>query len=374
MRPIFVLIRKEFQQILRDRSMMASILIMPLIQLLILSYAVTTDVKHLKLAVLDEDRSSISRQMAAALQNSGFFDIVSRPESRTDIEFAIYAGRADLAVIFPVHFDRDVQSGRSPALQIIVDGQNSNSSTIGLGYASRILQNYARDMIIEELIATGQTQRLRLIQTASRVWYNPDLKSLFYMIPGIITIMLTVSTMLLSAMGLVREKEIGTFEQLIVTPIRPAQLLIGKLVPFALLGFLQLTLSLLFAFVWFRLPFEGNPLVIVLAAFLFMLATLGLGLFVSTITSTQQQALFIAWFFMIFGLIMSGFFAPIENMAPWAQTVTLFNPLRYLIAIMRAVLLKGSGVEDLLRDFLALAALGITILGLTVARFRSRIA
>jgi len=374
MRPIFVLIRKEFQQILRDRPMLASILVMPLIQLLILSYAVTTDVKHLKLAVLDEDRSSLSRQMSAALQNSGFFDIVSRPESRTDIEFAIYAGRADLAVIFPVHFDRDVQSGRSPALQIIVDGQNSNSSTIGLGYASRILQNYARDMIIEELIATGQTQRLRLIQTASRVWYNPDLKSLFYMIPGIITIMLTVSTMLLSAMGLVREKEIGTFEQLIVTPIRPAQLLIGKLVPFALLGFLQLTLSLLFAFVWFRLPFEGNPLVIVLAAFLFMLATLGLGLFVSTITSTQQQALFIAWFFMIFGLIMSGFFAPIENMAPWAQTVTLFNPLRYLIAIMRAVLLKGSGVEDLLRDFLALAALGITILGLTVARFRSRIA
>ena len=374
MRPIFVLIRKEFRQILRDRPMMASIIVMPLIQLLILSYAVTTDVKHLKLAVLNEDRSCLSRQMTAALQNSGFFDIVSRPESRLDVEDAIYAGRADLAVIFPIHFDRDVQSGRSPALQIIVDGQNSNSSTIGLGYASRILQNYARDMIVEKLTSTGQAQRLRLIQTAPRVWYNPDLKSLYYMIPGIITIMLTVSTMLLSAMGLVREKEIGTFEQLAVTPIRPAQLLIGKLVPFALLGYLQLALSLTFAFVWFHVPFEGNPLAIVLAAFLFMLTTLGLGLFVSTITSTQQQALFIAWFFMIFGLIMSGFFAPIENMAPWAQTVTLFNPLRYLIAIMRAVLLKGSGMQDLMPDFLALAALGSTILGLTVIRFRSRIA
>ena len=374
MRPIFVLIRKEFQQILRDRPMMASILVMPLIQLLILSYAVTTDVKHLKLAVLDEDRSSLSRQMSSALQNSGFFDLVAQPVSRQEIDTAIFAGRADLAVIFPVHFDRDVQQGASPAMQIIVDGQNSNSSTIGLGYASRILQNYARDMIVEKLTAAGRTQHLRQIRTVSRVWYNPDLKSLFYMIPGIITIMLTVSTMLLSAMGLVREKEIGTFEQLAVTPIRPAQLLIGKLVPFALLGFLQLTLSLAFAFIWFRLPFEGHPLLIVLAAFLFMLATLGMGLFVSTITNTQQQALFIAWFFMIFGLIMSGFFAPIENMASWAQTVTLFNPLRYLIAIMRAVLLKGSGLQDLQSDYLRLAALGVAILSFTIVRFRSRIA
>jgi len=348
--------------------------VMPLIQLLILSYAVTTDVKHLKLAVLDEDRSSLSRQMSSALQNSGFFDLVAQPVSRQEIDAAIFAGRADLAVIFPVHFDRDVQQGASPAMQIIVDGQNSNSSTIGLGYASRILQNYARDMIVEKLTAAGRTQHLRQIRTVSRVWYNPDLKSLFYMIPGIITIMLTVSTMLLSAMGLVREKEIGTFEQLAVTPIRPAQLLIGKLVPFALLGFLQLTLSLAFAFIWFRLPFEGHPLLIVLAAFLFMLATLGMGLFVSTITNTQQQALFIAWFFMIFGLIMSGFFAPIENMASWAQTVTLFNPLRYLIAIMRAVLLKGSGLQDLLSDYLRLAALGVAILSFTIVRFRSRIA
>jgi ABC-2 type transport system permease protein len=374
MRPILVLIRKEFQQILRDRPMMGSILVMPLIQLLILSYAVTTDVKHLKLAVLDEDRSSLSRHTTSALENSGFFDLVRRPGSRLDIESAISAGRADLAVIFPVHFDRDVQTERSPAIQIIVDGQNSNSSTIGLGYASRILQSLSRDIIVEKLTASGQAQRLRLIEAASRVWYNPDLKSVFYMIPGIITIMLTVSTMLLSAMGLVREKEIGTFEQLMVTPIRPAQLLIGKLVPFALLGLLQLSLSLLVGLIWFRLPFEGNPLWIYLAAILFMLATLGMGLFVSTITSTQQQALFIAWFFMIFGLIMSGFFAPIENMVPWAQTVSLFNPLRYLIAIMRAVLLKGSGLQHLWPEFLMLAALGVTILGLTVARFRSRIA
>jgi ABC-2 type transport system permease protein len=374
MRPIFVLIRKEFQQILRDRPMMGSILIMPLIQLFILSYAVTTDVKHVKLAVLDDDRSRLSRQMTSALQNSGFFDLMERPPSRSGVESAIHFGRADLAVIFPVHFSRDVELGRSPSLQIIVDGQNSNTSSIGLGYASRILQNISQDLVIEKVTAAGQTHRLHRVQASPRILYNPNLESVYYMIPGIITIMLTVSTMLLSAMGLVREKEIGTFEQLIVTPIRPAQLLIGKLVPFALLAFMQLFLSLAIAILWFGLPFEGNPLLILLAAFLFMLATLGMGLFVSTITATQQQALFIAWFFMIFGLIMSGFFAPIDNMASWAQTITLFNPLRYLIAILRAVLLKGSGMQHLAQDFLALAALGIGILSLTVVRFRSRIA
>jgi len=374
MRPIIVLIRKEFQQIFRDRPMLGAIFLMPLMQLFLLSYAVTTDVKHLKLAVLDEDRSGLSRQIASNLENSGFFDLVVQAASRREVEKVIFSGRADLAMIIPAHFSRDQQEGRSPSLQIIVDGQNSNTSSIGLGYATRILQDISRDLMVEKLQTTGRAGGIRLIQAQPRVFYNANLESVFYMIPGIVGVMLTVSTMLLSAMGLVREKELGTFEQLMVTPILPAQLLFGKLIPFALLGFMQLTLSLLIGLAWFQLPFLGNPLLVALAAFLFMLTTLGLGLFVSTISATQQQALFIAWFFMVFGLIMSGFFAPLENMTPWAKAITLVNPLRYLVSILRAVLLKGSSLQHLYFDFLMLAALGISILSLTIARFHSRIA
>ncbi len=212
-----------------------------------------------------------------------------------------------------------------------------------------------------------------MLEARSSVFYNPDLKSVYYMIPGIVTILLTIVTMMLTAMGLVREKEIGTLEQLLVTPIRPYQLLIGKMIPFVILGFLELCIILLFGMLWFRVPIEGNAAVVVLATMLFLLSTLGMGLFISTIASTQQQAMFIAWFFMVFGLLMSGFFYAIENMPYWAQIVTLVNPLRYYLAILREVFLKGSGIQDLVNEFVVLTVMGISILTATIARFRARL-
>ncbi len=374
MRPIFVLIRKEFQQILRDRSMLAILFVAPLVQLFILGYTVTTDVKHLKLAYVDEDRSTFSRRLEASFRYSGYFDMVVPGAPRRDAETALHAGKADLIVVVPEAFSADLELGRSPAVQIIVDGQNSNLSALGLGYATGILQEISSDVIINKVVQSGAAGRIHLLEARATVYYNPNLESIVYMLPGIITVLLTLTTMLLTAMGLVREKEVGTFEQLIVTPIRPLQLLLGKLVPFALIGFAELTLALVVSVVWFDLPIVGSLFLVALAAFLFFGATLGMGLFISTISSTQQQALFIAWFGMVFGMLMSGFFYPIENMPEWAQALTLLNPLRYLISILRAVFLKGSLLSHLYLDFSALAALGGIIITLTILRFRSRIA
>jgi ABC-2 type transport system permease protein len=373
MRPIYVLIRKEFQQILRDRPMLVMIFLAPLIQLTILAHAINTDVRHLKLTILDQDRSSLSRQMAASLQYSGYFDLVTAPRSIREAEGQVQDSKAILAVIIPQNFSCDLELGRSPSVQVLVDGQNSNNASIGLGYVTAILQQVSRDIMVETLAASGRAFSVHLVEAQTRIFYNPNLESIYYMIPGIVTVLLTITTMMLTSMGLVREKEVGTFEQLIVTPILPAQLLIGKLVPFAVVGFLELTLVLGFSVIFFGMPVVGNPLLVVLAAALFLLTTLGGGLFISTVSSTQQQAMFSGWFFMIFGLLMSGFFYPIENMPDWAQALTLANPLRYSVSILRAVLLKGSGLADLARDYLSLAGIGILILGATVARFRVRV-
>lgn len=371
MRPIIALIRKEFQQVLLDRPMLMIIFVMPLIQLFLLGYAVTTDVRNLRLAVWDEDRSSLSRQTVAALQTSGYFNIALHARNRSEAEEAVQRGEADLAVLIPSNFSADLETGRSQAVQILVDGQNSNTSSIGLGYASRIMQEISKDILRTKIAMRGGA--VHLLEARSRVFYNPNLESCYFMIPGIITVLVTVTTMLLTGMGLVREKEIGTFEQLIVTPIRPFQLLIGKLVPFAIIGLIELSAALLVGTLWFGIPFEGNPGLIILATIFFLLNTLGIGLFISTITSTQQQALFVAWFMMIFCMLMSGFFYPIENMPVWAQNITRINPLRYYLSILREVFLKGSHLGDLGADYAMLALLGCVILSLTVAKFRARL-
>ncbi|MFH1861952.1 MAG: ABC transporter permease [bacterium] len=373
MRPILVLIRKEFQQILKDRPMLMILFVMPIVQLFLLGYAVTTDVKHLRIGFLDDDNSALSRQMISSIEHCGYFDVIGFASSRGQLESWIQMGDADVGLVIPTDCAAGLETGLGASVQILVDGQNSNVSSIGLGYAVGILQDISSDLLIFKQFIRTKSSSLRILEARTSVFYNPDLKSVYYMIPGVVTVLLTVTTMLLTGMGVVREKEIGTLEQLLVTPILPIQLVIGKLVPFAILGFLELSLALTVGMVWFRIPFEGSLLWVVLGTLLFLLNTLGIGLFISTITSTQQQALFIAWFFMIFGMIMSGFFYPIENMPLWAQHITLINPLRYYLAILREVLLKGSDLIQLAPEFLSLTVIGWAILALTVFRFKSRL-
>ncbi|MCX6640734.1 MAG: ABC transporter permease [bacterium] len=374
LRPILVLIRKEFQQILRDRPMLGAVLVMPIMQLFILSFTVTTDVKNLRLIVFDQDLSGTTRQIVSNFEHCGYFILKGYAATQTELESAIQDGKADFGMVFPRNFQADLEMGYSPVVQLIMDGQNSNTASISLGYSSRILQEYAQNILLQKKeIAGRKPLPIHLIEARSRVFYNPALKSLYYMIPGIMAILLTVMTMMLSSMGLVREKEIGTLEQLLVTPMRPYQLLIGKLVPFAAIGFFMLCVSLGMARLVFSLPMEGNLGWVFLATALFMLSTLGMGLFVSTIASTQQQAMFFAWFFMVFGMLMSGYFYAVENMPVWAQYVTLINPLRYYIAVLREVFLKGSSIGDLYFEFTALAVMGVMTLSATVMRFRARL-
>ncbi len=374
MRPILVLIRKEFQQILYDKMMLRIIFLMPLIQTFLMGYAVTTDVKHQKVVILDEDRSASSRQIISSLRHCGYFDMEGDLSSRREVGDWIQSGKADLGLMIPLHFEADFETGKSPSVQLLVDGQNSNTSSIGLGYVMGILQDFSQNVSFEKRLISGvKTASMHLLEAQTRVFYNPELKSVYYMIPGIVTVLLTIVTMMLTAMGLVREKEIGTLEQLLVTPIRSYQLLIGKLVPFAILGYIALIVILLFGTIWFGLPFEGSVWIVALATAIFLMSTLGFGLFISSISSTQQQAMFIAWFFMVFGLLMSGFFYAIENMPDWAQTVTLFNPLRFYLAILREVFLKGAGIMHLKFEFGALTLMGISILSMTVLQFRAKL-
>jgi ABC-2 type transport system permease protein len=374
MKPILVLIRKEFQQVLRDRLMLPIIFVMPLVQTFLMGYAVTTDVKHQRLIILDEDHSASTRDIVASLKYCGYFDLEGYAESRKQLHRTIQTGKADLGVLFPIDFEADLETGKSPTVQLIVDGQNSNTSAISLGYVVGVLQDFSQQIIFKKgIIGRQNTATIHLLEGRTRIFYNPTLESVYYMIPGIVTVLLTVVTMMLTAMGLVREKEIGTLEQLLVTPIRSYQLLIGKLVPFAILGFFAMSIMLFFGTVWFGLPFEGNVGVVALATVLFILSTLGMGLFISTLASTQQQAMFIAWFFMVFGLLMSGFFYAVENMPLWAQRLTLINPLRYYLAVLREVFLKGAGIQHLQFEFAALTIMGLSILTLTIARFRAKL-
>ncbi len=374
MRPILVLIRKEFQQIFRDRHMMAIIFAVPLIQIFILGNAMTTDVKNLRLVVFDQDRSLSTREVVSSLENCGYFILKAQLPSRAEVGKWIQMGRADLGIIFPKDFQADLETGKSPTVQILVDGQNSSTSSIGLGYAAGILQDFAKDIILQKMTVSHLRKAgAHLFDAQTRIFYNPTLESVYYMIPGIVTVLLTIVTMMLTAMGLVREKEIGTLEQLMVTPIKPHQLLLGKLIPFVILGYIAMAIILTFGVLYFGLPMEGSLLVTAAATLLFILSTLGMGLFISTISSTQQQAMFVAWFFMVFGMLMSGFFYAVENMPAWAQKITLINPLRYYIAVLREVFLKSAGIQHLQFEFVALAVMGILTLTLTVARFRAQL-
>jgi ABC-2 type transport system permease protein len=368
MRKIGHLIRKEFIQIFRDRAMLVIIFVMPLVQLLVLGYAVTTDVKNIGIVFIDHDRSSLSRDIREKFAASGYFII---KEITTDIRQArtsLDRGDGMLAVVIPVDFERAVQRREYPELQLLINGQDANTSNIALGYAQGIL----KDWMMQELMPTLPV-RIKLIQIESRVWYNPNLESQSFMIPGIMVILLTMITALLSSLGLVREKEIGTLEQLLVTPLNSVQLIAGKIIPYALLGFVEVTLALLLIIFWFGISVVGSIVLFYGFVFLFVFTTLGLGIFISSISQTQQQALFFIWFFLVAALLLSGLFIPIENMPASVQYFTYLNPMRFMITVVREIFLKGAGIANLWREAVIVAGFGVFIFSASIVRFRKRL-
>jgi ABC-2 type transport system permease protein len=365
-------LQKEFRQVFRQREMVMIIFLMPVIQLLILGYAINLDVKHVRLAIFDQDQSVLSRSIVSKFFASSYFQSVksAREEGATLLE----KGQADVVLKIPPHFTRDIRSGKSTELELIADAQNSNIAGIGVGYTQGVLGRFLADESERRLDRQPALRKsVHQVGLRAQAYYNPELLSVYYMVPGIVVILLMVTTTLLTALGIVREKEIGTLEQLMVTPLRKFHFIVGKTAPFVVIAFVEMSVALLVGTLWFGIPFRGSLWLLTGTAALFILTTLGVGLFISTVSGTQQQALFFAWFFMVFGMLMSGFFTPIENMPRAVQLLTYLNPLRYFMTIIRAIFLKSSGLQDLAGEIFALALFGTLIFSLALLRFRKRI-
>ncbi len=364
------IIKKEFVHIRRDRAMRVILVALPIIQLLLLGYVVSSEVKNIPTVICDMDRSPLSRELTRKIVASHYFDVRGMVEEREQVRELLDEGRATTAVIFPDGMSAAAALNERATIEIIMDGQEVNTAFIALGYLNGILEDELARRLDASMFS-GEVA-VRRVQPNIRVWYNPNLKNSDYMVPGLAIFLLTIITALLSSMGLVREREIGTLEQLLVTPITKAELIIGKIIPFAVVGLVELAAALTFARLWFHVPLVGSLPLLFLFAVIYLFTTLGVGLFVSATAHTQQQAMFMSWFIMIFVFLMSGLNFPIENMPRFARLLTYLNPMRYFIIVVRELLIKGSGLRYLYTQGLALAAFGAVIFTIAVIRFQNR--
>jgi ABC-2 type transport system permease protein len=393
-----VVIIKEFQQLARDRTSLRLMIIMPMVQMMVLGYALTTEVKHTPVAVVDHDGGPVSRSLIQAVANNPLFAYRPGVNSEAELRERLDRGEVKLGLIIPGDFSRQLEQATrlipgaaggsaslGPAgsdhksagaqLQLWVDGQDANSAGVARGYLSAVLNQWAMRHLGTRLEATGlRLDQLVPISSDANVLFNPLLKSTWYMIPGIAVILVTMVTALLTGFSIVREKEAGTLEQLMVTPLKPVHVVVGKAVPFFFIGVAELMIALLIAQLWFRVPFRGHYLTLVTFTGIYMLSSLGIGIFTSTVARTQQQALFIIWFFLLFFLLLSGFFLPVENMPHWVQLMTLGNPVRWFMHVLREMFLKGSGFRELWREGLAMLAIGFTVFTFSVLKFNRKAA
>jgi ABC-2 type transport system permease protein len=366
---------KEFTQILRDAKMRAVIFLVPLVQIIIFGYAVNTDVKHIATAIYDLDHSVASRELVMRLEQSGYFDIVARVGTVDAIRDLIDHSRVKAAVQINRGFAAEIDGGRTAPVQIIVDGSDPNTARIVLSHAVKIAGRFSDQLLVErEVHRRGAAWRPPELELESRAWFNENLESRNYYVPGVMAQLVMIVTMMLSAMSVVREKEIGTMEQIIVTPIRRWEFILGKTLPFALIGYFNVTMVTALAAFWFDIPIRGSLLLLGVATGVYLLSTLGFGLFISTVSRSQQQAMMSAFMFMFPAMLLSGFAFPIENMPESIQYLTWLNPLRHYLVIIRGIFLKGVGSAVLWPQIVGLAVLGSAILAVAVYRFRKTVA
>jgi len=371
MHRVLHVMRKELIELRADPRLFGIVIMAPLIQLTLLSYAATTDVRDVPLLVVDADRSAESRALLSRFEASDNFVIVGVAGSTDEIDGWLDSGHAWMALAIPGDYGTRVRSGRTATVQVVADGTDANSTTVALGYARALVGRYNEDLLGG---AAPSGRATPLMEAEIRVWFNPGLESRDFMIPGIVALLLLVVTTNLSAMAIVRERELGTLEQLNVTPIARWELIAGKLLPYGLIGVLDVVLVLIVAIYWFQVPMRGSLPLLFVMSLLYLLSTLGLGLFVSTISNTQQQAMMTTTFFFLMPMIyLSGFVFPIENMPSWIQPLTYLIPLRYFLVILRGLFLKGVGLETLWPDALALTAWGVGILILATLRSTKRL-
>jgi ABC-2 type transport system permease protein len=369
------LVWKEFLELRMNPRLFGVLIVAPILQLTMLGYAATTDVKDVPVVVADGDRSSASRELIARFDASRNFTVIDTVSTVSQIEPYLERGRAWLALSIPSGYGRDLNAGTPVIVQVVADGTDANSTTVALGYSTSLVGDYAQELI-EERSAVMQEQQSGAgvkIDTRIRVWFNPQLESRHFMIPGVLALILLVVTANLAAMGIVREKELGTLEQLNVTPLRRWELIVGKLLPYGMIALIDVLLVVAVAVYWFEVPLRGSVILLFGMSIVYVLCTLALGLFISTISDTQQQAMMTATFFFLMPMIyLSGFIFPIENMPRVIQIATYLIPLRYFLVIVRGIFLKGIGLSLLWPQALALASWGAVVLMLAVVRSRKR--
>jgi ABC-2 type transport system permease protein len=377
MKKILNLAKKEFIQTFRDRKMLPIIFVAPVLQLIILGFAVTTDVKHIYLSVIDRDNSAESREIVGAALNSGYFDIKISPEKESEIEGIFKAGKTDFVLYFPPEYSKNIKMNKKAAFQIIADGSDATLTGIGLNYLNEIVQEknkQLRDSIMNKRAGlSGKSISFPQVIPEVRVMYNPGLKSANYMVPGVMALILTLMTMLLTSMSITKEKENGTLEQLVVSPLKPYEIIFGKTLPFIIIGMIDVVLVIAGGIIVFNIPVLGSLWLLAVCSLIFIMSTLGIGLYISTISRTQQQAMLTTFIVIFPAMILSGFVFPVTNMPEPAQYITYIIPLRYFLTIIRGIVLKGNGLDILWPDILALAVFGLIIFTLSSLRFRKKL-
>lgn len=371
---------KEFIQAFRNPRMRIILFLPPLVQLLVFGYAANTDIRNISLGVYDLDNTPESREMSEHFASSGYFRIVEKPKSPLEIRRRIDEGKISAALQINGGFARQLRTRQGTMVQIVVDGTDSNTASVVMAYAQRIVAEYSRQVLVQRIFSLpnipDEMKRPFFvkggIEVESRAFFNPNLESRNFYVPGIMAFLIMLVTLLLTCMAIVREREIGTMEQLIVSPIRPFELILGKTIPFAIIGYIDVLIVTLVGVFWFEVPIRGSILLLLAATTIYLLSSLGIGLFISTISHTQQQAMMTMFFFFVPAILLSGFVFPIANMPPIVQYLTYANPLRYFLVIIRGIFLKGSGFDILWPQMLALAVLGGIVFTFSSLRFRKR--
>jgi len=372
MRKIKFILQKEFIQIFRNKTMLPLIFGVPIIQLVILVHAATLEMKSIELFVVDKDLSSMSSKLVNKFEGSAFYKITGNSFSIQEAEAEVLKNNADVILHIPYGFERDLMRENTSKIQLLIDGINGTAASLINGYSTSVINDFNKNILVD-LTQMPQIKEMEPIEVNTSFWYNPELNYKTYMLPGILVILVTIVSMFLAAMNIVREKEIGTIEQINVTPIRKHEFIIGKLVPFMIIALFELAFGLLIGKIFFDLPVVGSIPLLFGFTLVYLLVVLGIGLFISTISSTQQQVMFITFFFMLVFILMGGIFTPTESMPVWAQQINIINPFYYFMKVIRMILLKGSGFWDISYEFFSLLIYGILMLSLSVWRYRKAV-
>ncbi len=364
-RTIRHIVEKEFKQIFRNKTMVGLIFGMPVLQLFILSYAADFEVKNINIFIDDNDNSSLSRELTSKIGASNYFDITDYSIYKEGLEL-IEENNTDVVLSIPQNFEKNIQTGKTTNVAITLDAINGSKAGITQNYLQNIISQFSKEQIDSKI----KIDLIPGIETINRNWYNPTLDYKVFMVPGILVLLITMISLFLSSMNIVREKEVGTIEQLNVTPIKKYEFVIGKLQPFIVLGVVEFTIGLLIAFFWFHTPIEGSIILLYIFTVAYLILILGMGMFISTFTDTQQQAMFIAWFFSVIFILMSGLFTPIESMPRWAQIIANFNPIKYYVDVIRLVMLKGSTFANVSYQFGVIIVYSIVLNTLAILNYR----